>query len=55
MCINLFGNSSFSSEKGNKFDTSLIAHKLYSGKKYIESIREEKIHLKNNFRIKKLL
>ena len=52
MPINVFGNSSNNS--GNRVDTSLFVQKPYLRTKYLESNIEEDIHLKNQFRIKKL-
>ena len=52
MPINVFGNSSNNSD--NKIDTSLFVQKPYLRTNYIESIIEEDIDLKNQYRIKNL-
>ena len=52
MPINVFGNSSNSSH--NKIDTSLFVKKTYLRTNYIESIIEEDIDLKNQYRIENL-
>ena len=52
MPINVFGNSSH--DNNNKIDTSLFVQKPYLRTNYIESNIEEKIDLKNQFRIKNL-
>ena len=55
MPINVFGNSSSPSHNnGNKTDTSLFVQKPYLGTNYIESIIEEDVDLKNQYRIKNL-
>ena len=51
MPINAFGNSN-SNDNGNKIDTSLFVQKPYLRSNYIESISEEDIDLKNQYRIK---
>ena len=53
MVNNVFGNSS-SNNIDNKSDTSLVVQKPYLRTNHIESNVEEDIHLKNQFRIKKL-
>ena len=50
MPINIFGNPSH--DNGNKIDTSLFVQKPYLRTNYIESIIEEGIALKNQFRIR---
>ena len=50
MPINVFGNSSNNSE--HKIDSPLFVQKLYLRSNYIESIIEEDIDLKNQYRIK---
>ena len=52
MPINVFGNSSNNND--NKIDTSLFVQKPYLRLNYIEANIEEDIHLKNQYRIKKL-
>ena len=47
MTINVFGNSSFSNNNGNKIGTSLFVPKPYLRTNYIESNIEEDIDLKN--------
>ena len=47
MPLNVFGNSSFSNNNGNKIDTSLFVKKPYLRTNYIESNIEEDIDLKN--------
>ena len=54
MPINVFGNSN-SNDNNNKIDTSLFVQKPYLRTSYIESIIEEDIELKNQYRIKNLL
>ena len=54
MPINVFGNSN-SNDNNNKIDTSLYVQKPYLRTSYIESIIEEDIELKNQYRIKILL
>ena len=51
MPINVFGNSSSSYDGGNNIDTSLFVQKPYLRSKDFESIIEEDIDLKNQFRI----
>ena len=53
MPIIVFGNSK-SNDNSNKIDTSLFVQKPYLRTIYIESILEEDIDLKNQFRIKNL-
>ena len=54
MPIIIFGNSSFSYDNGNKFDTSLFVQKPYMRTNYIEANIEEDIDLKNQYRIQSL-
>ena len=54
MPINVFGNSIFSSDNGNKTDTSLFVQKLYLRTNYKESNIEEDIDLRNQFGIKNI-
>ena len=54
MPINVFGNSSSSYDIDNKNYTSLFVEKPYLRTNYIESIIEENIDLKKQFRIKNL-
>ena len=51
MPINVFGNSSSSYDNGNKIDTSLFVQKLYLRTIYVESILEEDIDLKIQYRV----
>ena len=54
MPINVFGNTYFSYDNGNKIDTSLFVQKLYLRTNYKESNIEEDIDLKHQYRIKSL-
>ena len=54
MPINVFGNSSYSHDKGNKIDTSLFVQKPHLRTNYMESNIEEDINMKNQFGIKNL-
>ena len=54
MPIIIFGNSCSSHDSGNKIDTSLFVEKLYLRWTFLESIIEEDIDLKNQYRIKNL-
>ena len=49
--MNVFGNSN---SNNNKFDTSLYVQKPFLRTSFLESNLEEDIHLKNEYRIKKL-
>ena len=53
MPINVFGNSN-SIDNGSKIDTSLFVQKPYLRHNYIESIIEEDIDLRNQYRNKKI-
>ena len=53
MPINVFGNSSFSHDNGNKFVTSVFVQQPYFRTNYIESIFED-FDIKNQFRVKNL-
>ena len=53
MPINVFGNSN-SNDNGSIIDTSLFVEKPYLRRNYIESIIEEDIDLKNQYRNKKI-
>ena len=50
MPIYVFGSTSGNNE--NKSDLSLFVQKPYSRTYYIERIKEENVHLKNQFKIK---
>ena len=54
MPINVFANSSYSHDNGNKIDISLFVEKPYLRSNYIESNIEEVTDLKNQNRIKTL-
>ena len=54
MPINVFGNSSSSSDIDKKIDTSMFVQKPYLRTNYFENNLEEDIDLKNQNRIKKL-
>ena len=53
MPINVFGNTN-SNKNSNKVDTSIFVQKLYLRTNYIESIIEEDIDLKSQYKIKNL-
>ena len=55
MPLNRFGNSCFSSEEGNKIETSLFVQKLYFGTFFIESDIGVDLDIKNQFPIRNLL
>ena len=50
--MDLFGNSSFSSEKGNKIDASLFVQKPFRRIIYNENNKKEIFYIKKQFRIK---
>ena len=54
MPINVFGNSSFPHDNGNKIDTSLFVQKHYLRTHYLESNIEDDFDLKNRIRIENL-
>ena len=54
MPLDVFGNSPFSSEKGNKVVKYLIVQKLFLGTIYIESNMEDNFDMRNQFRTKNL-
>ena len=54
MPTNVFGNSSFSYDNGNKNDTSLFVQKPYLRTNYIEAKTGEHFDMKNQFRIESL-
>ena len=54
MPINVFGNCNSNDSDGNKIDTSLFVQKPYLRSNCLESILEEDIDLRKQYKIKKL-
>ena len=54
MPLNVFGNSSFSSAKGNIIGASLFAQSTYLRTNCVESTMEEVIHIRNQYGFKNL-
>ena len=54
MLINVDGNSNSDDNNGNKIDTSLFVQKPYLRTNYLESVLEEDIDLRNQYKNKNL-